>query len=177
MSDSEQVFLLRRLVWKCKWTVIVLSILCVIPLNVVKADMKSYGTKDNQCPVECGCLGNVVDCSSLQLIGAPSGLPPWTEILWVNTPSLSYQQLISWQYLFVFHTSFASISFNTFLRISISKRISVALFFSKRQLVLNKFTFIFMIYSSNVLWSCNVTLNRVIVQAEKFQVESYAYLM
>ena len=81
MSDSEQVFLLRRLVWKCKWTVIVLSILCVIPLNVVNADMKSYGAKDNQCPVECGCLGNVVDCSSLQLIGAPSGLPPWTEIL------------------------------------------------------------------------------------------------
>nr|XP_012136440.1 PREDICTED: leucine-rich repeats and immunoglobulin-like domains protein 3 isoform X2 [Megachile rotundata] len=80
MSDSEQVFLVRRLVWKCKWTV-VLSILCVIPLNVVKADNLSYGTKDNQCPVECGCLGNVVDCSNLQLIGAPSGLPPWTEIL------------------------------------------------------------------------------------------------
>lgn len=34
-----------------------------------------------QCPVECACLGNVVDCSGLQLIGLPSGLPPWTEIL------------------------------------------------------------------------------------------------
>ena len=40
------------------------------------------GGKNNvQCPVECACLGNVVDCSGLQLIGAPSGLPPWTEIL------------------------------------------------------------------------------------------------
>ncbi|XP_043283048.1 leucine-rich repeats and immunoglobulin-like domains protein 3 isoform X2 [Venturia canescens] len=34
-----------------------------------------------KCPVECSCFGNFVDCSGLQLIGAPSGLPPWTETL------------------------------------------------------------------------------------------------
>ncbi|XP_017796550.1 PREDICTED: leucine-rich repeats and immunoglobulin-like domains protein 3 isoform X3 [Habropoda laboriosa] len=82
MSNSEQVFLVRRLVWKYKWTAVICTVLCVILSNSAKAERISHdGTKDNQCPVECACLGNVVDCSSLQLIGAPSGLPPWTEIL------------------------------------------------------------------------------------------------
>ncbi|XP_076641967.1 leucine-rich repeats and immunoglobulin-like domains protein 3 [Halictus rubicundus] len=81
MSRSEQVFFVRRLVWMREWTTVLLLILCVIPTNVTGADSILYGGKDNQCPVECGCLGNVVDCGSLQLIGAPSGLPPWTEIL------------------------------------------------------------------------------------------------
>ncbi|XP_068971949.1 leucine-rich repeats and immunoglobulin-like domains protein 3 [Bombus flavifrons] len=82
MSNSEQVFLQHRLVWRYKWMVVTLSVLLITPSNFTKADRISYdSTKGNQCPVECSCLGNVVDCSSLQLIGAPSGLPPWTEIL------------------------------------------------------------------------------------------------
>ncbi|OAD62480.1 Slit like protein 1 protein, partial [Eufriesea mexicana] len=82
MSNSEQVFLIHRLVWKYKWTVVMLSVILVTSSNFTNADRISYdSTKDNECPVECACLGNVVDCSSLQLIGAPSGLPPWTEIL------------------------------------------------------------------------------------------------
>ncbi|XP_031831775.1 uncharacterized protein LOC116426648 isoform X2 [Nomia melanderi] len=95
MSRSEQAFIVRRLVWKCDWTTVLLSILCVIPSNPTSAEL--YGGKDNQCPVECACLGNVVDCSSLQLIGAPSGLPPWTEILELkenNITSLELDALI-----------------------------------------------------------------------------------
>ncbi|XP_076760869.1 leucine-rich repeats and immunoglobulin-like domains protein 3 isoform X2 [Xylocopa sonorina] len=80
--SSEQVFRVGRVVWKSKWTTVILSVLCVIRSNGEKLEGMSYdGTKDSQCPVECACLGNVVDCSSLQLIGAPSGLPAWTEIL------------------------------------------------------------------------------------------------
>ncbi|XP_024940471.1 leucine-rich repeats and immunoglobulin-like domains protein 3 isoform X2 [Cephus cinctus] len=48
---------------------------------VATADLPLPSIKANQCPVECACLGNVVDCSRLQLVGTPSGLPPWTEIL------------------------------------------------------------------------------------------------
>ncbi|XP_076619490.1 uncharacterized protein LOC143340938 [Colletes latitarsis] len=97
MSSSERVFPVRRFEWKRKWTAVVLSMLCVIPSNPTSADSISYGTKDNQCPVECACLGNVVDCSSLQLIGAPSGLPPWTEILELrenNIGSLEFDALL-----------------------------------------------------------------------------------
>ncbi|XP_011502166.1 PREDICTED: leucine-rich repeats and immunoglobulin-like domains protein 3 [Ceratosolen solmsi marchali] len=36
---------------------------------------------DNQCPVECSCLGNSVICKDLQLVGAPNGLQPWTQNL------------------------------------------------------------------------------------------------
>lgn len=104
MSRSEQAFLVRRLVWKCDWTTVFLSILCVIPSNPTSAEL--YGGKDNQCPVECACLGNVVDCSSLQLIGAPSGLPPWTEILWVNSCSLFHQEYNSGGCHFVCNGSF-----------------------------------------------------------------------
>ncbi|XP_017883839.1 leucine-rich repeats and immunoglobulin-like domains protein 3 [Ceratina calcarata] len=80
---SERISRLRRLVRKYEWTLVALSLLSfVIPSHGGKLDSVSYDNlKNNQCPVECGCLGNVVDCSSLQLIGAPSGLPPWTEIL------------------------------------------------------------------------------------------------
>ncbi|XP_034948545.1 leucine-rich repeats and immunoglobulin-like domains protein 3 [Chelonus insularis] len=39
------------------------------------------GEENVQCPVKCACLGNVVDCSRLQLVSPPSGLPPWTETL------------------------------------------------------------------------------------------------
>ncbi|CAK9825715.1 Leucine-rich repeats and immunoglobulin-like domains protein 3 [Anthophora retusa] len=79
MSNSKQVFLVRRLVWKYKWTAVICTVLCVILSNDAKADRISHG--GTKCPVECACLGNVVDCSSLQLIGAPSRLPPWTESL------------------------------------------------------------------------------------------------
>lgn len=80
MSNLGRGILVRRLEWRREWTTVLLLILCTIPLNLTSADL-IYSAKDNQCPVECACLGNVVDCSSLQLIGAPSGLPPWTEIL------------------------------------------------------------------------------------------------
>lgn len=40
-----------------------------------------FNNRDNQCPAECFCLGNVVDCSGAQLLDAPSGLPPWAEVL------------------------------------------------------------------------------------------------
>ncbi|KZC12598.1 Slit like protein 2 protein, partial [Dufourea novaeangliae] len=97
MSSSEQAFLVRRLEWNRKWTAVLLSMLCVISSNPTIADSILYGGKDNQCPVECACLGNVVDCSSLQLIGAPSGLPPWTEILELrenNIASLEFDALL-----------------------------------------------------------------------------------
>ncbi|XP_044009805.1 leucine-rich repeats and immunoglobulin-like domains protein 3 isoform X2 [Aphidius gifuensis] len=51
----------------------------------VPGDGKQPG---GQCPVECACLGNVVDCSGLQLVGLPSGLPPWTEILELKDNSI-----------------------------------------------------------------------------------------
>ncbi|XP_011308382.1 leucine-rich repeats and immunoglobulin-like domains protein 3 [Fopius arisanus] len=47
------------------------------------------GREDVQCPVECACLGNTVDCSGLQLIAPPSGLPPWTEILELKENSIT----------------------------------------------------------------------------------------
>lgn len=82
MSNTEQIFFDHRFVWKYKWAIVILPILFLTSSNFIKANKISYGNiKDNQCPVECDCLGNVVDCINLQLIGAPSGLPPWTEIL------------------------------------------------------------------------------------------------
>lgn len=97
MSNSGRGILVRRLEWRREWTTVLLLILCTIPLNLTSADSILYSAKDNQCPVECACLGNVVDCSSLQLIGAPSGLPPWTEILELkenHITSLEYNALL-----------------------------------------------------------------------------------
>lgn len=51
----------------------------------------------DRCPVECSCLGNLVACSELQLIEAPSGLPPWTEILELknnNIANLEFDSLL-----------------------------------------------------------------------------------
>ncbi|KAL0113573.1 hypothetical protein PUN28_012616 [Cardiocondyla obscurior] len=51
----------------------------------------------NRCPVECSCLGNLVACSDLQLIEAPSGLPPWTETLELkdnNIANLEFDSLL-----------------------------------------------------------------------------------
>ncbi|XP_076237495.1 uncharacterized protein LOC143181133 [Calliopsis andreniformis] len=95
MSNSEQAFLVRRLEWKCKWTILFLSILYAIPLNPISADSMLYSAKIVKCPVECSCLGNVVDCSNLKLIGAPSGLPPWTEILDLSANKLGNNFTIS----------------------------------------------------------------------------------
>ncbi|XP_043519975.1 leucine-rich repeats and immunoglobulin-like domains protein 3 isoform X2 [Frieseomelitta varia] len=82
MSSTRQVSLEPRLAQRYKWMTVALSVLLAASPNFTKADGIMYDiAKDNQCPVECSCLGNVVDCSSLQLIGAPSELPPWTEIL------------------------------------------------------------------------------------------------
>jgi len=33
------------------------------------------------CPLQCSCLGNVVDCSQRSLTAVPAGLPRWTETL------------------------------------------------------------------------------------------------
>ncbi|XP_051173855.1 leucine-rich repeats and immunoglobulin-like domains protein 3 [Leptopilina boulardi] len=49
----------------------------------------SLALSQNQCPVECACLGNVVACSELQLVEAPSGLPPWTVTLELNSNNIS----------------------------------------------------------------------------------------
>lgn len=51
----------------------------------------------DSCPVECACLGNLVACNELQLIEAPSGLPPWTEILELkdnNIANLEFDSLL-----------------------------------------------------------------------------------
>lgn len=34
-----------------------------------------------QCPAECSCLGNVVDCSKRALTTVPKSLPDWVESL------------------------------------------------------------------------------------------------
>lgn len=65
---------------------ILLIAACLVGLNASPIGAKTISTLDNGgkedlCPVECSCLGNLVACSELQLVEAPSGLPPWTEIL------------------------------------------------------------------------------------------------
>ncbi|XP_029664962.1 leucine-rich repeats and immunoglobulin-like domains protein 3 [Formica exsecta] len=53
--------------------------------------------KTDSCPVECACLGNLIACNELQLIEAPSGLPPWTEILELkdnNIANLEFDSLL-----------------------------------------------------------------------------------
>lgn len=52
--------------------------LAVVLMMVV---MHFASASDNQCPVECSCLGSIVECERLQLVAAPNGLPPWTENL------------------------------------------------------------------------------------------------
>lgn len=44
---------------------------------------------DDQRPGRCYCLGNIVDCSGLQLFDAPSGLPPWAEVLEIKDNNIA----------------------------------------------------------------------------------------
>lgn len=66
---------------------IVLLILWNVSYTIARQDAETSEDQDNnynnvnKCPIKCACLGNVVDCSGLQLISSPSKLPPWTEIL------------------------------------------------------------------------------------------------
>ncbi|KYN02610.1 Leucine-rich repeats and immunoglobulin-like domains protein 3 [Cyphomyrmex costatus] len=79
-----------------KWNVVFLLVVCWLALNVPP----TYAELDyniDRCPVECSCLGNLVACNELQLIQAPSGLPPWTEILELkgnNIPNLEFDSLL-----------------------------------------------------------------------------------
>ncbi|XP_072747226.1 uncharacterized protein [Anoplolepis gracilipes] len=77
-----------------------LSVLCLLALIAAASAAESTRLpydKTDSCPVECACLGNLVACSELQLIEAPSGLPPWTEILELkdnNIANLEFDSLL-----------------------------------------------------------------------------------
>ncbi|XP_011067532.1 PREDICTED: leucine-rich repeats and immunoglobulin-like domains protein 3 isoform X2 [Acromyrmex echinatior] len=86
--------LARRL--EQKWNVVFLLVACWLTLNVSSTFAEPNDNTD-RCPVECSCLGNLVACNELQLIQAPSGLPPWTEILELkgnNIPNLEFDSLL-----------------------------------------------------------------------------------
>ncbi|KMQ95575.1 leucine-rich repeats and immunoglobulin-like domains protein 3 protein [Lasius niger] len=71
--------------------------LALIALASVADSTRLPYDKTDSCPVECACLGNLVACSELQLIEAPSGLPPWTEILELkdnNIANLEFDSLL-----------------------------------------------------------------------------------
>ncbi|EFN74858.1 Leucine-rich repeats and immunoglobulin-like domains protein 3 [Camponotus floridanus] len=55
--------------------------------------------KTDHCPVECACLGNLISCSNLQLIEAPNGLPPWTEILELKNNNIANLEFDSLHHL------------------------------------------------------------------------------
>ncbi|KAG8042038.1 hypothetical protein G9C98_000029 [Cotesia typhae] len=73
---------------------IVLLILWNVSYTIARQDAETSEDQDNnynnvnKCPIKCACLGNVVDCSGLQLISSPSKLPPWTEILDLSSNKL-----------------------------------------------------------------------------------------
>ncbi|XP_032681212.1 leucine-rich repeats and immunoglobulin-like domains protein 3 [Odontomachus brunneus] len=85
---------------------ILLITACLLTFNAPLIGAKSIQTLDDddggggkadRCPVECSCLGNLVACSELQLVEAPSGLPPWTEILELkgnNIANLEFDSLL-----------------------------------------------------------------------------------
>lgn len=78
-----------------RWNVAFLLVVCSFALSLSPTHAESDNA--NRCPVECSCLGNLVACSELQLIEAPSGLPPWTEILELkdnNIANLEFDSLL-----------------------------------------------------------------------------------
>ncbi|XP_046746528.1 leucine-rich repeats and immunoglobulin-like domains protein 3 isoform X1 [Diprion similis] len=84
MSESSEVSSARR--WKRRRYVIFISqlvlLLCADDTRAKPMQDSGILNKlDLQCPRECNCLGNVVNCNGLQLIDAPSDLPPWIEDL------------------------------------------------------------------------------------------------
>ncbi|XP_001602155.3 leucine-rich repeats and immunoglobulin-like domains protein 3 [Nasonia vitripennis] len=85
----------RRGGWRASATLLLLLLLA----GLLQAPSCSpVEALDNQCPVECSCLGNSVICKDLQLVGAPNGLPPWTENLILkgnNFANLEFNALLN----------------------------------------------------------------------------------
>ncbi|XP_043503769.1 leucine-rich repeats and immunoglobulin-like domains protein 3 [Polistes fuscatus] len=87
MSEIEKIVLVERSRLRSKINrsikVKFLFLWILLTLNLVMADDRSIisNEKSNKCPDGCGCIGNAVICNNLELIEAPSGLPPWTENL------------------------------------------------------------------------------------------------
>lgn len=61
------------------------TLLCVVFLisdQKTSVDSRTArGATYLQCPAECSCLGNVVDCSKRALTTVPKSLPDWVESL------------------------------------------------------------------------------------------------
>ncbi|XP_011162349.2 leucine-rich repeats and immunoglobulin-like domains protein 3 isoform X2 [Solenopsis invicta] len=90
---SEKHHRLARRRWSAAF---LLVLACSFALSVSPTYVESSDNTD-RCPVECSCLGNLVACSELQLIEAPSGLPPWTETLELkdnNIANLEFDSLL-----------------------------------------------------------------------------------
>lgn len=51
-------------------------LICILELFI-----SSGFSIDLQCPLNCTCTGNLVDCSNLGLTDTPLDLPPWTSYL------------------------------------------------------------------------------------------------
>ncbi|XP_029165453.1 leucine-rich repeats and immunoglobulin-like domains protein 3 [Nylanderia fulva] len=96
MSRCSTRMRCRRLLER--WILLAVCFLGLIVLTTSVADStRLLYDKADSCPVECACLGNLVSCSELQLIEAPSGLPPWTEILELkdnNIANLEFDSLL-----------------------------------------------------------------------------------
>lgn len=57
-------------------------VFCVCPyLCTVFTVLVFAGTSIVGCPEVCRCFGSVVDCSTRNLSGVPSGIPAWTTYL------------------------------------------------------------------------------------------------
>ncbi|XP_012280255.1 leucine-rich repeats and immunoglobulin-like domains protein 3 [Orussus abietinus] len=90
MSDSRYATLAHFLRWK-KGSAVnrFLAIWLILILNCATRIAARTTAAGNQCPVECKCLGVLVDCSGLRLVGTPNGLPPWTVTLDLTANNLS----------------------------------------------------------------------------------------
>ncbi|GAB1865789.1 Leucine-rich repeats and immunoglobulin-like domains protein 3 [Camponotus japonicus] len=82
----------------------ILLAICLLALiaHASAAELRRLMTiydKTDHCPVECACLGNLISCSNLQLIEAPNGLPPWTEILELKNNNIANLEFDSLRHL------------------------------------------------------------------------------
>ncbi|XP_020290650.1 leucine-rich repeats and immunoglobulin-like domains protein 3 isoform X2 [Pseudomyrmex gracilis] len=92
---------LRPVVQRRKRDVVIPLVACLLLASSLSssswvAKAASDFNKDS-CPVECACLGNLVACNDLRLIEAPSGLPPWMEVLELknnNIANLEFDSLL-----------------------------------------------------------------------------------
>ncbi|XP_011630476.1 leucine-rich repeats and immunoglobulin-like domains protein 3 [Pogonomyrmex barbatus] len=89
--------LARLFAWK--WSAAFLPLVYVLALSASPTVNAEASDKTDRCPVECSCLGNLVACSNLQLIEAPSGLPPWTEILELKDNNIANLEFDSLRHL------------------------------------------------------------------------------